>query len=97
MGQLIEIEGSRVVDDSVIVTTNRSLTGTDGEGYGSADQASEVESFGAKLATDLFESDDDISRVYVTSNVVIIAREDGWSDASTDAVTEVISEFFLYY
>ena len=97
MGQLIEIEGSRVVDDSVIVTTNRSLTGTDGEGYGSADQASEVESFGAKLATDLFESDDDISRVYVTSNVVIIAREDGWSDASTDAVTDVISEFFLYY
>lgn len=97
MGQRIEIDSKRVVDDSVIVTTNRSLTGTDGEGYASADQASEVETFGAKLATDIFESDDDISRVYVTSNVVIIARDAGWSDADTDAVTDVISEFFLYY
>ena len=97
MGQRIEIESSRVVDDSVIVTTNRSLTGTDGEGYISADQASEVGSFGAKLATDLFESDDGISRVFVTSNVVIIARVDGWSDDATDAATTVISEFFLYY
>ena len=97
MGQRIEIESSRVVDDSVIVTTNRSLTGADGEGYASADQAGEVGSFGAKLATDLFESDNDISRVYVTSNVVIIGREAGWSDTSTDAATDVISEFFLYY
>lgn len=97
MGQRIEIDSSRVVDDSLIVTTNRSLTGTDGEGYASADEANEVGSFGAKLATDLFESDDDISRVYVTSNVVIIATGGGWSDASTDAATGVISEFFLYY
>jgi hypothetical protein len=97
MGQRIEIESRRVVDDSVIVTTNRSLTGADGEGYASADQSSEVETFGAKLATDLFESDDDISRVYVASNVVIIGRDAGWSGASTDAVTDVISEFFLYY
>jgi hypothetical protein len=97
MGQRIEIDSSRVVDDSVIVTTNRSLTGADGEGYASADQASEVESFGARLATDLFESDDDISRVYIASNVVIIAREAGWSDASTEVVSEVISEFFLHY
>lgn len=97
MGQRIEIDSRRVVDDSVIVTTNRSLTGADGEGYSSADQASEVESFGAKLATDLFESDNDISRVYIASNVVIIARKTGWSDASSEVVSEVISEFFLHY
>jgi len=97
MGQRIEIDSRRVVDNSVIVTTNRSLTGADGEGYASAGQASEGESFGAKLATDLFESDDDVSRVYIASNVVIIARESRWSDASTEAVSEVISEFFLHY
>ena len=97
MGQRIEIDSRRVVDDAMIVTTNRTLTGTDGEGYDSADEASEAESFGAKLATDLFESDDSISRVYVTSNVVIIAKGTGWSDASADAATGVISEFFLHY
>lgn len=97
MGQRIEIDSRRVVNDSVIVTTNRSLTGADGEGYGSGDQAGEGDSFGAKLATDLFESDDDISRVYIASNVVIIAREAGWSDASTEVVSGVIAEFFLHY
>jgi hypothetical protein len=97
MGQRIEIESSRVVDDSVIVTTNRSLTGTDGEGFASADDAGEADTFGAKLAVDLFESDDDIARVFVTSNVVIIGRAEGWSDATTDAANNVISEFFLYY
>jgi len=97
MGQRIEIESSRVVDDSVIVTTNRSLTGTDGEGFASADDAGETDTFGAKLAVDLFESDDNIARVFVTSNVVIIGRAEGWSDDTTDAANNVISEFFLYY
>lgn len=97
MGQRIEIESSRVIDDSVIVTTNRSLTGTDGEGYDSTDQATGVNTFGAKLAVDLFESDDDINRVFVTSNVVIIGRADGWPDDATETATGVISDFFLYY
>jgi hypothetical protein len=97
MGQRIEIESSRIVGDSVIVTTNRSLTGTDGEGYDSTDHAADSETFGGKLAVDLFESDDGIDRVFVTSNVVIIGRVEGWSETTTDTATDVISEFFLYY
>ncbi|GMQ93031.1 MAG: hypothetical protein BMS9Abin12_0508 [Acidimicrobiia bacterium] len=97
MGQRIEIESSQVVDDSVIITTDRSLTGTDGEGYSSADQASSSSTFGAKLASDLFESDDAISRVYIASNVVVIRREDGWSDDTKRAAAEVITEFFVFY
>jgi len=97
MGQRIEIESSRVIETSVIVTTNRSLTGTDGEGFDSTDQASDADSFAAKLAVDLFESDDDIDRVFVTSNVLIIGRAQGWSEAATDRANGVISEFFLYY
>jgi hypothetical protein len=97
MGQRIEIESSRIVDDSVIVTTNRSLTGTDGEGYNSTEQAADRDGFGAKLAVDLFESDEGIDRVFVTSNVVIIGRAQGWSDVTTDAANNVISDFFLYY
>ena len=53
--------------------------------------------FGGKLAADLFESDEGINRVFVTSNVVIIGRVEGWSETTTDTATDVISEFFLYY
>jgi len=97
MGQRIEIESSQVVGDSVIITTDRSLTGTDGEGYSSADQASNSSTFGAKLASDLFESDDAISRVYIASNVVVVRRENGWTDDSNSAAAEVITEFFVFY
>jgi hypothetical protein len=97
MGRRIEIERSQVVEDSVIVTTNRSLTGTDGEGYSSPDQAGEASTFGARLASDLFESDDALSRVFVSSNVIVIRRRDGWTPAVVDHVSGVIQDFFLYY
>ena len=97
MGQRIEIESSRIVDDSIIVTTNRSLTGADGEGYSSSDEASLSATFPAKLATDLFEADRDIARVYVASNVVVIKRPSGWAPDVVDGSTAVISDFFLHY
>jgi hypothetical protein len=33
MGQRIEIDGTTVVDGTIVFTTNRSLTGTTGEAY----------------------------------------------------------------
>lgn len=97
MGQRIEIESSVVVDDSVIVTTNRSLTGADGEGYSSSEQASSASTFGGKLATDLFESDGGINRVYVASNVVVIQRSGRWKPKAVEGISSVIQDFFLYY
>lgn len=97
MGQRIEIDGSRIVDDSIIFTTSRSLTGADGEGYGTPDEASTVDTFAAKLASDLFESDDTITRVYVASNVVVIRSNGAWESAGVDGATSVIEEFFLHY
>jgi hypothetical protein len=97
MGQQIEIESSTVVDDSVIVTTNRSLTGADGEGYSSSEHASNASTFGAKLATDLFESDGGINRVYIASNVVVIQRAREWKPKAIASASAVIQDFFLYY
>lgn len=97
MGQRIEIQGSRVVDDSVIFTTSRSLTGADGEGYGSADEASEADTFGAKLASDLFESVGALTRVYVASNVMVIRGDTEWGKGEVDSAATVIEEFFLHY
>ena len=97
MGQRIEIDDARVVDNSIIISTNRSLTGTDGEGYDSLDQASEGTTFPAKLAVDLFESDGEIERVYVSQNVVVVSRSGGWPDEAASSASTVVEEFFLFY
>lgn len=97
MGQRIEIDGSRVVDDSIIFTTSRSLTGADGEGYATAAESSDVDTFAAKLASDLFESDNSITRVYVASNVAVVRTDDAWDSNRISDATKVIEEFFLYY
>lgn len=97
MGQRIEIDGARVVDDSVIVSTNRSLTGTDSEGYDTAAETEGVDTFGAKVAAELFASDDSLTRVFVESNVVVLARGGGWDDTNVASATKVIEDFFLFY
>lgn len=97
MGQRIEIDETRMVDDSMIVSTDRNFTGTDGEGYESADNAEGVDTFGAKAAGELFASDESITRVYVSSNVFVIRRDGGWTDDATTSVRRVIEEFFLFY
>ncbi len=97
MGQRIEIEGTTVVDGTVVFTTNRSLTGTTGEGYMSADVAHESGTFAGKVAAELFEADTSLDRVYVDQNAVIISRDGTWDPDSVDAASHVIEDFFLYY
>ena len=97
MGQRIEIDSTRVIDDSLLVSTNRSFTGTDGEGFGSPGAAAAGTTFPARLASDLFEADDAIRRVFVSQNVVVITREDGWTPDATAAASVVVREFFLFY
>ena len=97
MGQKIEIEASRIVDDSIIVSTNRSLTGTDGEGFDTAEDAGSSGTFAAGLAKSLFAADGDLQRVFVTSNVVVIKRDGGWPDDAAAGATKLIEEFFLFY
>ena len=97
MGQRIEIDGTRTVDDSLIVSTNRSLTGVNGEGYETEESTEGVNSFGAQAAREVLASDDAINRVYVDSNVLVIRRTEGWDDDSVEAVSKVVEEFFLFY
>lgn len=97
MGQRIKVEGTRVIDDSILVSSDRSLTGTDGEGYNSLDEAASASTFPARLAVELFESDDAIDRVFVSQNVVVVTRSGGWTDEASDSVTRIVEEFFLYY
>ena len=97
MGQRIEIDDARVVDDTLIVSTNRSLTGTDGEGFDTVEDTEAFDTFGAQAAAELFGSDDAVARVYVASNVLVISRTGGWDDQSATSAQKVIEEFFLFY
>jgi hypothetical protein len=97
VGQRIKVDGTRVIDASLLISTDRSLTGTDGEGYDSSEAAASGSTFPAKLAVELFESDDAIVRVYVSQNVVVVTRADGWPDEASESAQRVVEEFFLFY
>ena len=97
MGQTIVIESTEIIDDSVIVTMNRSLTSQVGEGYDSLADATGGDSFGASLAQRIFEVDDAISRVYVASNALVVTRPSGWDDRSIETVSSVAEDLLLFY
>jgi len=97
MGQRIEIEGTTVVGDAAIFATNRSFTGTDGEGFSSAAQAGASDTFPAKLAAEMFEADDDLNRVYIDQNTLVVNRSGAWPDEAVAATSKVIEDFFLFY
>ena len=97
MGQSIVIESTETVDDSVIVTMNRSLTSQVGEGYDSLADADAGDSFGALLAARLFEVDGSIERVYVASNTVVLKYPGRLDDAVVSSLSSAIEDLFLFY
>ena len=96
MGQTITVE-SRVVGDVAVFDTNRSLTGQDGAGFGSAEEAATGEDLPAELAHRLFAADDVVTHVWVQSNAATVRRTGGWAADALEAAADVISEFFVFY
>ncbi len=97
VGQRIRVNETRIIDDSAVFSTDRSLTGTDSESFATLDAARSGTSFPARLAVDLFESDGSLTRVFVAQNVVIAARNGGWTDEAIASTSTVIEEFLLFY
>lgn len=97
MGQTIQIRDATVVAEMLLVSTDRSLTGQDGESYTPADSITQEAIFPAQLALRLFQSDASIDHVYVMSNVLSIRRPGGWDEASIASTREVVANFFLFY
>lgn len=96
MGQTINVE-SNPLDGVCVFGTDRSITGQDGAGFASPEEAAAATGFPATLATRLFESDAAIDHVYVASNDVIVRRAEGWSDDSVAAASSAISDLFRFY
>lgn len=97
MGQRIEIDVVTVIDSSIIVDTNRSFTGTDGEAFTSAEDALSSDTFPAKLAADLYEAEPALTRVYVDQNAVVLTKDGSWDDGGVATIRGVIESFFLFY
>jgi hypothetical protein len=97
VGQPIVIESTEIVDRSIIVMMNRSLTSQEGEGYDSLAAADAADSFGARLAARLFEADESLERVYVASNAVVVTRPGDLSDDIVSSLSSVIEDLLLFY
>ena len=96
MGQVINVT-STVVGESAFFEADRSLSGQDGGSYDSPEATEGDQSFGAKLAAALFESDPLIAGVFVASNSIVARRQAGWDDAGLGAASAVIRNFFVFY
>ena len=97
MGQTIQIRDTDVVDDVLLVSTDRSFTGQDGETYRPTDEIGADAIFPARLAARLFESDPSIDHVYVMSNVISARRKGGWDDSMVGSASETVAAFFRFY
>ncbi len=96
MGQPIAVTYG-TVEDVLLITADRSITGQDGVAYGSAAEAEADPRFPGDLAGRLFASDPAIDHIFVGSNQVVVRRLGGWDDGSTSTATGIVEDFFLYY
>ena len=97
MGQSIEVMDRAVVDEIAIFGIDRGLTGMDGYGFDSAEEADAGTGPPALLAERLFGGVDRVDRVFVSANDVLVQRTDGWSDDALDTASSIIADLFRHY
>lgn len=97
MGQTIEVDEAVELGDVLLISTDRSLTGQDGESYVPGGITDDNPNFPAKLAKRLFESDSKVDHVYVMSNAISIRRPGGWDDGALEGARRTVSNFFRFY
>jgi len=97
VGQSIEVMDRAVVGDIAIFGIDRGLTGMDGYGFDSVEEAEAGTGPPALLAERLFGAVDRVDRVFVSGNDVLVQRTDGWSDDALDTVSSIIADLFRHY
>ena len=97
MGQQIEVLSTHMVGDVLLIDTNRTLGGQDGEAYEDPDAARSGTTFPARLSARLMDLDPKINRVFTLSNTLTVRREGGWYPDGVERVSQSVSEFFLFY
>lgn len=94
MGQTVEIRDIAEIGDTLLVDTDRSFTGQDGQEITPTQAGSGVPD---KLARALFDLDVGIDYVFVLQNNVSVRRPGGWDEPSVDAVKATTTEFLRFY
>ena len=97
MGQTIEIVKTTAVDRVLVIDTDRSLTGQNGEPFNGVEAARRGTTPSAALAVRLFEGDSSVDHVYVMSNTVTLRRIGGWDAESIETATTIVAGFFRFY
>ena len=94
MGQNVEIKDTVAMGEILIIDTDRSFTGQDGQTI-TADSAGH--GVPGVLADRLFALDVGINHVFVLQNTITVRRPGGWDEDLTGAVSEVTQSFLRYY
>jgi hypothetical protein len=94
MGQNVEIKDTVTMGEILIVDTDRSFTGQDG-------QVITPESGGhgvpGVLADRLFGLDVGIDHVFVLQNTITVRRSGGWDEDSAGSVADATHSFLRFY
>jgi hypothetical protein len=96
MGQPIQVSET-VLDEVLLLSGDRSITGQEGTGYADAAAAEADDRFPGRLAARIFSADPAIRRVFIASSEVVVRRAGGWDDDAASRVAETVSRFFVHY
>lgn len=94
MGQNVEINRSVALGDVLIVDTDRSFTGQDGQAITAPEGGDGVPGM---LADRLFSLGLGIDHIYVLQNTVTVRRPAGWDEDSAGQVAEATHSFLRFY
>lgn len=97
MGQLIDVTSTTIVADVVVFDTDRSITGQDGSGFASGEEAVSAPGLAARLAARLFDAVAGVDNVWIASSQVVVRRPGGWSDDAVAGAADVVRRFFVFY
>ena len=94
MGQNVEIKDTVEMGDVLIIDTDRSFTGQDGE---IITPESRREGVPGLLASRLFDLEIGIDHVFVLQNTVTVRRPGGWDEDHAGSVSDVTHTFLRFY
>ena len=94
MGQTVVINASTVVDEHLMLDTDRSFTGQDGHTIGPGEDGGAVP---GQLAAKVYALDLGVDHVHVLQNIVTLRRPGGWDDAAVEQVKDAVIGFLRFY
>lgn len=94
MGQTVDINRTVQLEDVLLIDTDRSFTGQDGQAI-SPDSLGEA--VPGDLAERLFGLDIGVDHVFVLQNIITVRRPGGWDEDSAGMATDAAASVLRHY